>query len=351
MTRDERVTLRLTDLPLTSVVSIFNFIQDFLERCAGDLDYFEKSLSKFSVLEQYFICEYISEYFSKNRIKEWLDFQVAKESIDDNVVRLTKENAQGIINAIDQMKASYKRRAQSYKKNYGNFKKLESEYIEELIDFKLPVYFKPIGVEQIEKTPLISFPTWKTLKNDIVNILKDSFNESDINDFIYNSFQFKKRKTPVYFLYINIGIKNKGTFLDLMSKVWENYNQYNYKLKEYKDYYIKELSSWEKQIESEKIERKVRDVNGFVLPKTIKIKYTDTNRLKFYPSVDKIKDLKKSFEIPMVQKKDFVKILYNAFPHIREEYFKKRSKNSDYTINQFFIDFSRKIRIKQKNNV
>ena len=72
MSRNDRITLELTDLPLESVCNVFNFLENIVKDYLLDIDIFEKEIQKFTLLEQYFICEYGSFYYSKPKINSFL---------------------------------------------------------------------------------------------------------------------------------------------------------------------------------------------------------------------------------------------------------------------------------------
>src|SRR5690606_7775548 len=261
-----------------------------------------------------------------------------------------------LVDAVDGMKKSYRKRAQNYKRNYFNFKELESKYNEEPIYFKIPFFVKPIKVIDLAKTPSISIDTKNKFKRRVYDILRSSFCESDIKDFISNSFQFGLNNKNVYFLDIEINTNSKLNFMALMYKVWYEYEvSYISEVKKYKIYYLESLTEISNLIKSKKRFKTIISEESFILPRIKKLEEEKNkeekessiltkNRESLYPSLKKINELKKTFEIPIVTKKDFAKVIYNSFPHIREDYFKKVSKNKAYTLDEYIKYLSTKIR-------
>src|SRR5690606_37280105 len=133
MSRDSRIALHLSDLPLESVGKIFTFVEDSLKSGLFDITAFETGIKKINILEQYFTCEYMTIYYSSHKLNLWLKTQKEEWGMDDETARNIQVNWEEFVPALEGMRNSLKRLAQNHKRIHKNFKGLLFSFEEEVI--------------------------------------------------------------------------------------------------------------------------------------------------------------------------------------------------------------------------
>lgn len=341
MKRNDLITLELTDLSLESLPKIFTFLENTLEEFL-DLDVFEEKIKRFTVLEQYFICKYGVEYYSKPKLTSWLNKQKDDWGMEDETVRRIQENSEEFLSSVEGMKNSLERIAKNHKRKYKNFKNLQFPFDEEIIDYRVPLYFAPQTVEDFESRHKTLSKNKTRFKEEVFEIFRDIFSDHDIERFFNNSFDFQFNPYLVSLLYIEV--HNVGNFKSKAYTLYDSYNKfYKSEKAKYEKYFANYCEDLAKGLKNGVIKEKRTDSKGLLIEtgRTIEV---NENRKKFYPTLEKLEELKNSFILTEVGKIDFTKVLYNAFPFIREEYVEKKIKNTDYTLDSFISTFSKSLR-------
>jgi hypothetical protein len=335
MNRNDRTSIKLTDLPLESVSKVFKFLEEFLKTDCLDLDVFENKIKKFNILEQYFICEYGEEYYSEQRLRLWIKDFTKHQGIDDDVLGLIRENGQNFILGIKGMKNSLRRLVADYKRKNIIFKDLAETFEEEINNYRLPLYFVPQTQENYEKRGKILAINKITFKKEVHAIFSDVFTEQEIKWFFINSFDFNTNPYPVNLLYMEVQ-ENLDDFYNRIHQLYTSYLRfYEAEKKRYQDYY----TDYTKQLEKGEIKKIAVNDKGLLIDTGETTKITDPHKNYNKP--------KKPFELPDFTKTDIAKILFNNFSHIREDYYQKKLKNSDYQLDTFLKSIENKIREKK----
>ncbi|WP_288443697.1 hypothetical protein [uncultured Chryseobacterium sp.] len=341
MKRNDLITLELTDLPLESLPKIFTFLENTLEEFL-DLDVFEVKIKKFTILEQYFICKYGVEYYSKPKLTSWLNKQKEDHGMEDETVRRIQENSIEFLSSVEGMKNSLERIAKNHKRKYKNFKDLQFPYEEEIIDYRIPLYFVPQTIEDFESRHKTFSQNKKRFKAEVFEIFRDIFSDHDLEWFFNNSFDFQFNPYPISLLYIEV--QDVGDFKSRVYTLYQSYIEfYKSEKVKYEKYFANYCEDLAKGIKNSEIKEKRADSRGLLIETGRTVEMSE-ERKKFYPKPEKLKELKKSFVLSEVGKIDFIKVLYNSFPFIREEYVEKKIKNDDYTLDKFLSTFSTSIR-------
>lgn len=340
MSRNDRTVLELTELSLESVAKVFNFLENVLKDYLLEIDTFETELQKYSLLEQYFICEYGSIYYSKQKINSLLKSR-SFNGYEDFQIRFIEENADNFIKGVEGMRESLKKLAKNHKRKYGDFTtfKLSDGFIEEPVDFRLPLYFAVEDVRDFEKRLGNKLKTKSDFKQEVYTILGDILQEEDIQLFFNNSFAYSTNPYPIMLLYLTINKKTE--FKKKMLQLYTSYSNYYLRGKsQYENYYIEYHSDLAEQIKNKKIKKTVLNSEGLLFDTGEFIELTEL-RSHFYPKIknkeDKqrfIKELK-LFRLPEITKEDFAKILYNSFVHIREGYVEDTIENPELSLEQY----------------
>lgn len=338
--RNDRKGLELTDLPLESVIKVFQFLDSSIKDDLLDIDVIEKKIQKYALLEQYFICEYGTFYYSKQKVNALLKGDYFKIYDEEQIQRI-KENAENFILGIEGMRESLKKLAKNHKRKYGDFTtfKLPEDFIEEPIDFRIPFYFVPQTVEDFEKRFGHRSDTKSSFKEEVHIILKDFLQEEDIELFFDNTFYYPMNPYPIRLLYLTI---NKRTeFGKRMHQLYTSYSEYYKRGKsEYENYYIQHQSDLANQIKDKEIKRTILDSRGLLINTGKSIELTEV-RSRFYPKIKDNDDKKqfikeiKSFRLPEITKEHFTKTLYNSFVHIREGYIEKIIENPKLSLEEY----------------
>lgn len=324
MKRNDRISINFSDLPIESTLKVTKFINEFLINDWLDPDVFDKKIKKYSMLEQYFICEYGKEYYSKLRLKQWLRLPENSERFEEKMINILLQNADNFILSIEGMKSSLWRILAQQKRTLQSLKKLHIPFEEGVIEFRLPLYFPPLLTNDSKihnKSYTVDIDSFGEY---FQNLFKDIFSDEDIHYLLYNSFIFQNNLYPVRLLYIEV--EKITTFKDKMHQLYTAYSKlYETNKKRYENYYTQYL----KDLLNGKITKKVTDTHGIIIDTKELIVLSDAQK-GYYSK------LKKSIKLPEVNKYDFAKVLYNSFPHIREDYIKKLIKNPSYQLDTFF---------------
>ncbi|KUY17151.1 hypothetical protein BAZ12_18685 [Elizabethkingia miricola] len=329
MPKYERIKTHLLDLAPLSVSKVFEFL-DLLYRNNLDKNYFIEHFKQYTIQEQYFICYYAKIYFGESE-NSFLNieleniFRLYGNEIDSKI-RSIKFNAISLLKYIDDTKfKTLERRVKLIKKRKIGFEKHMSHPKISTLRFRLPLYSFPTKItyeenpefvgsfyseEEKEYALLTGKEMSVTAPSEYFEKFKDSFFTTFNKEFDYeqiwmlflNSFSFASNTTDIELL--DLEFDNSTTMHRLFFETYKKYNG----------------------IQSELIQHMEKQKNA-------------------------IKDLKKKrrkFSIKIrtyfATKKDFMKIMYNAFPQIRESYSSFKKKNPKTTLDQYLTTKSRNIK-------
>ncbi|EHZ9535421.1 hypothetical protein [Elizabethkingia anophelis] len=329
MPKYERIKTHLLDLAPLSVSKVFEFL-DLLYRNDLDKNYFIEHFKQYTIQEQYFICYYAKIYFGEFE-NSFLNIEI--ENIFrlygnemDSIIRNLKFNAISLLKYIDDTKfKTLERRVKLIKKREIGFEKYMSHPKISNLRFRLPLYSLPTKItyeenpefvgsfyseEEKEYALLTGKEMSVTAPSEYFEKFKDSFFKTFNKEFDYeqiwmlflNSFSFANNTTDIELL--DLEFDNSTTMHRLFFETYKKYNG----------------------IQSELIQHMEKHKNA--------IKDLKEKRRKF------------SIKIRMYSatKKDFMKIMYNAFPQIRESYSSFKKKNPKTTLDQYLTTKSRNIK-------
>ena len=223
MKRNDLITLELTDLPLESLPKIFTFLENTLEEFL-DFDVFDLKIKRFTVLEQYFICKYGVEYYSKPKLTSWLNKQKEDHGMEDETVRRIQESSIEFLSSVEGMKNSLERIVKNHKRKYKNFKDMQFPYEEEIIDYRIPLYFIPQTIEDFESRHKTLSKNKTKFKAEVFEIFRDIFSDYDIERFFNNSFDFQFNPYLVSLLYIEV--QDVGDFKSKAYTLYDSDNKF-----------------------------------------------------------------------------------------------------------------------------
>jgi hypothetical protein len=245
-------SIKITDLSPESASKVFQFLHIFLEEKQLDVDYFKEELPKFTLEQQYFIFVYAKSYFInseggyldrllKRQERIYTDEETSQKFLE--YASLITKNASKIFNIIDsnQLKVIEKKM-----KGFIANNNAKEDFITKLAtkpcNYRIPLYIKyeKIDKEDIEKkrsTHEIS-SVFNNFKEDVFNILKPILNPDQIEQFFYNSFAFHSNVYPIELLHFEITSKEifnscvrqlnktyKNDVLPHVEKYTEDYNE------------------------------------------------------------------------------------------------------------------------------
>ena len=301
----DRIIPRLEHLAPSDVIKIFTFLRELIEDMNLDWDFFESRKRLFNAKEQYFVDYYTKVYLNSSDPKNYLDKWITNQGKYADTSELYLSFSE-YLNLIESNSAKIR------KKLFGN--ELEEPTIvlnnNELI--LIPINYKinlliPPKTTTIDKDwggEVVYFVPIKIRNFEafVCKALELILTENESKLFFNNSFSF----------YSNYNIS--PTFLDfcvtdkskLDNAVFEIYKEYSNNLVDYM------------RDQDEKLDK--------VTPKQWKF----SQKIKHQTAL----------------KIDFMKVMFNAFPHIREEYLNKKNKDSSLTLENYLANRSTNIREK-----
>ncbi|GAB5565164.1 MAG: hypothetical protein Wins2KO_22270 [Winogradskyella sp.] len=294
MKKYKRVIPRLTDLDPSDVSEIFSFLKSLFE-VKLRLDHLQEDLYKHTLYQQYFIVQYGKQYFNLDNTNSYLskrlyDLEQDIESQDEEDAFIAYKEVITTNNLILQKKLNLLEkniinRVRYYLK-HGIQSKLSPSISETVIDKKIPVYLKS-----------------REFKKIVYKSLKALYSEQQIDDFYINSFKSSTQSFPPKLLYLEI--ENSSILYAAI------YSLFNYKFK-----YVSE---------------NLRTLNSKYNYKVSKMPLV---KQKFYSELKTDK----------VTRYDFMCIMFNAFPQIRDTYYKALKQTPSLTLKDYLTTKSRNIR-------
>ena len=294
MKKYKRDIPKLTDLDPSDVSKIFSFLKILHDKKLR-LDHLQTDLYKYSLYQQYFIVKYGKRYFNLDNTNSYLskrlyDLEKDIESQDEEDAFIDYKEVITTNNLIlqkklDLLEKNIGNRIRYYLK-HGIQNKLSTSIAETVIDKKIPVYLKS-----------------QEFKNTVYKSLKALYSKEQIDDFYINSFKSSTQSFPPKLLYLEI--ENSSNLYAAI------YLLFNYKFK-----YVSE---------------NLRTLNSKY---NYKVSKMPLDKQKFY----------KELETDKVTRYDFMCIMFNAFPQIRDSYYKALKQTPSLTLKDYLTTKSRNIR-------
>ncbi|WP_407556510.1 hypothetical protein [Winogradskyella sp. 4-2091] len=269
MSSYDRINNAITELPPKSAFNVFNFINELFENRL-DRELFKQKFWSFNAGEQHYICLYLKYYFNGSKrytfFNKWLqqkEFQHTQAG-EEQLFHAFKEelykNKQQLVAILISYEKTAHRRLNQLKKYKVAFDEYGDFFNEGIINYRLPLYFKH-----------------NKLKEYFLKAMQEVMTQQQAEALFVNSFDFGNNLYPIKLLYIEL--ENLTYIKEQISLV----------KKEYDDYY---------KYHSEK---RILDHNNSFDNLT-------PEKQQWY---SKLKDEKPT-------NVEFVKIMYNAFPEIRD---------------------------------
>lgn len=282
--RYDRINTAITQIPIASAVKVFSFINELFEHQL-DKELFKKHFWDFNTGEQHFICYYLDIYFSNSKTtsfyNKWIEqkeqvYEDAGELEDfHDYKEILDHNKRQLLSILDSYKKTAERRFKMLLKHKINFDKYSSFYNQGQIDYKIQLYYKPA-----------EFKTY------FIDAMKEVMTNDNAHAFFINSFEFGTNLHHVRLLYIE---------LDNLTDIKE---QINFVKKRYDEDYKYVL------------ENNLKTHNQG-LDKLMGTRNLSETQKQFYE--------KKQLKPPTLT--DFAKIMYNAFPEVRDKAIGKSRPN------------------------
>lgn len=330
MPQYNRTVLNITDLPPKSASNVFLFLDELFEQSL-DLEYFKSNIENHTTQEQNYICIYAKVYFNTEK-KGFLQSKIIEleknftlEEVYHDINTIT-ENSKRLLKYIDQVKSKTLKRQNALIKE----RKLSVDFSKEISitsnSFRLPLYSKNKKIKYSENPKLVEKFLSKEIielnlaqgrdpeiniasdffiefRNFFYNVLDGVLDREHSTKIFYNSFLFDGNFMETRFL--NIEFENSQIIHNSFYKIFNRYNELQTKL--------------------------IEDI----LTEDENVKNMSTIRRKF------IRKITKTNESTNV---DFMKIMYNAFPQIRDTYTIYRKRNPHITLISYLTTKSRNIR-------
>lgn len=290
MSNYNRINLDLTDLSPESASNIFLFLHNCLEN-EFSLEYYNNNILKYSIQERYFILNYAKQYFSnspKSYLNKWMESQAKlidggehRERLPDFFFRLST-NADIFLTFLKQSENTIKRQAKKTKKTG-----LSITTQNKLYDYRIPLYFKTDNKRDFSglSSSEINLKSFKIMTKEIIGEIMDS---EQFEDFFNNSFSFQGNLDKIKLLNIEMGNRTIA-----YSQFFHLYSYYDDERK----YQNKVIGHYYNRL----IEERVRQKKN--LPE-IRGKFMKIPTIPYLGTVTRF---------------DFMKIMYNTFPLIREQ--------------------------------
>ncbi|MFV0531758.1 MAG: hypothetical protein ACK5MD_10035 [Flavobacteriales bacterium] len=265
----DRINTAITELPPKSAFKVFQFIDELFEKCL-DRELFKQNFWSFNAGEQHYICLYLKHYFNGSErytfFNNWVIQQEFKyrQSGEEESFHDFKEELYHNKKQLAAILTSYEKTAHRRLKQLKKYKVPFDEYAEYFhdghIDYRLPLYFNR-----------------KELQEFFIKAMQEVMTSQQAEEFFINSFDFGNNLYPIRVLYIELD--NLTDIKEQITLVKDQYDKY------FKYHVEKSIEDHNKGID--------------LLP---------LNKQQYYP---KLKDEKPT-------NTEFVKIMYNAFPEIRD---------------------------------
>ena len=275
--RSDRTKTTITQIPTASAVKVFSFTDELFENKL-DKEYFKQHFWSFDTGEQHFICKYLDIYLNssekKSFLTKWLDQQEQsyaeageEELFHDYKEELTRNKSQ-LVAILDSYKITAERRFKMLLLHKTSFNQYSSYFNQGEVDYKIQLHYKP-----------------SDFKLFFIEAMEKVMTNQDANSFFYNSFDFGTNLYHTKLLYIELdNLKDIKEQIDIVKKRYD---------KDYKYVLENKLKTHNERIEQ---------------------------LMNFRKNLsDKQKGFYSKTELKAPTLTDFAKIMYNAFPQVRDK--------------------------------
>lgn len=275
--RYDRIKTAITQIPTSSAVKVFSFIDDLFENKL-DKKYFKQHFWTFNTGEQHFICDYLDIYLNGSEkesfLNNWLDQQELSyaESGEEELFHNYKEeltlNKSQLVAILDSYKITAERRFKMLLIHKISIDQHSSYFNQGEINYKIQLHYRPLYFKEF-----------------FIKAMQEIMTNQDANAFFYNSFDFGTNLYHTKLLYIELdNLKDIKEQIDIVKKRYD---------KDYKYVLENKLKTHNQRIEKLKNSRE---------------NLSDQQK-EFYS--------KTQLQPPTLT--DFAKIMYNAFPQVRDK--------------------------------
>ena len=269
MSAYDRINTAITELPPKSAYIVFNFIHELFENRL-DKELFKQRFWNFNAGEQHYICLYLKHYFDGSErytfFNKWLEQkelnyrQAGEEELFRDFKEELLENKQQLTAILYSYEKTAQRRLKQLKKYKVPFDEYAEFFYDGHINYKIPLYFDH-----------------NTFREYFLKAMQEVMTLQQADAFFVNSFDFGSNLYPLRVLYI--ALNNLTHIKEQMSLVKEKYDEW--------------------------------------------FKYTSEKRvLDHNQSINSLPIEKQNWYSKLLEQKptntDFAKIMYNAFPEIRD---------------------------------
>ncbi|MBO3096807.1 hypothetical protein [Gelidibacter pelagius] len=288
--RYSRINTAITQIPIVSAVKVFSFVDKLFEN-KFDKHYFKDHFWNYNTGEQHFICYYLELYLNNSErtsfLNNWLNQQEriyhdagAAEEFLDYKEEFTL-NKQHLVAILDSYKKTAERRFKMLLKHKVSFDQYSDYFNQGQIDYKIQLHNKP-----------------SDFKLFFLDAMNDVMTEQDALAFFFNAFEFGTNLNHAKLLFIELdNLTDIKERIDLVKKHYDE---------EYKYVLESKLKAYNQKIDEQMSSRKS----------------LSEKQKEFYT--------KRGLEPPTLT--DFAKIMYNAFPEVRD---RAIGKNLDHFLKNY----------------
>jgi hypothetical protein len=277
--RYDRIKTAITQIPTSSAVKVFSFIDDLFENKL-DKEYFKQYFWTFNTGEQHFICDYLDIYLNSSEkesfLNNWLNQQELSyaESGEEELFHDYKEeltlNKSQIVAILDSYKITAERRFKMLLIHKIPFDQQSSYFNQGEINYKIQLHYRP-----------------SDFKEFFIQAMQEIMTNQDATAFFYNSFDFGTNLHHTKLLYIELdNLKDIKEQIYIVKKRYDKDHKYE-------------------------LENKLKTHNE----RTKKLMNSRKNLS--YKQIEFYSNSKTQLQPPTLT--DFAKIMYNAFPQVRDK--------------------------------
>ena len=319
MPKYDRIKLEIADLTPKSVCRVFEFLDTCLEVHNLNIDYFKDNIDSFCIAENHFIFHFAKQYFSSSQrsyLNKWMENQLGKDYQVEQSSNYTSKILEGAEKILDYIRINEKRVERQYKV----FKKKDLYiYVKSNpINYRIPLYFKnksEDGKKIIERLSVKEI-SLESFKLEAKTILLEVMEGEEFNTFFNNSFDYIRNIYPIEEL--NLEFEKSDFLYSKFHKLYVYYNDVRNKQNEILNDYYKKL-----------IDERLNPKDPTKKPSEIRTKFILSQKI---PNIQKVGRL------------EFMKIMYNAFPQIRDSYYLYLRKNPNASLDSYLRTKSRNIK-------
>ena len=317
MPKYDRIKLEITDLSLKSASMVFEFLDTCLESEELNVTYFKNNIGNYSIAENHFIFHYAKQYFSSSQrsyLNRWMENQLGKDYQVEQSSNYASKIFEGAEEILDYVRLNEKRVERQYKV----FKKKDLYiYVKSNpINYRIPLYFKNKTEKKIIERLSVKEISLESFKMEAKTIFLEVMESEEFNIFFSNSFDYVGNIYPIEEL--NLEFEKSDTLYATIHRLYDYYNDVRNKQNEILSYYYQKL-----------IDERLNPKDPTKKPSEIRAKFILSQKI---PNIQKVGRL------------EFMKIMYNAFPQIRDSYYLYLRKNPNASLDSYLRTKSRNIK-------